>query len=172
MTIKVEAHPARLQWSHFKRVAHLPGGSDEEAQTSSEIILPTRISQRKVGSQFQLGDFTVTVGIKAHETLVVRSAATTDDLLDHEQGHFDLLLLVARAMAAELEKATGSSSTELQSAVSDIQSTHNTRAQALDATYDDQTHNSRNETQQRRWRKLIDDALGKQGVMSLDGNDL
>ena len=172
MTITVVSRPARLQWRHFKAVAHLPGGDDEEAQTSSEIILPNRLSPRKVDGQFRLGDFTMTVGIKAHETVVVRTANKTDDLLDHEQGHFDLLVLVARAEKADLEKVTASSLGELQEAVSAIQSTHDTRAQELDAKYDEQTDHSRNQSQQRRWRKLIDDALAKEGVTSLDGNDL
>src|SRR5258708_4292209 len=127
MAIKVVARPAKLQWSHFKAVAVLPG-SDEEAQVAPETTLPQNLSIRKVKGKFKLPDFTVTVALKLHDTLIIRTAKKTADLLEHEQGHYELLILSARAMAADLEKIEADSPEELQSSVTDIQSTHATRA--------------------------------------------
>ena len=109
---------------------------------------------------------------KSSETIVIRTANKTSDLLEHEQGHYDLLILSARAMAADLEQLEADSPDELQSAINEVQSTHGARATAVDEEYDRQTDHSRNAAQQRRWRKLIDEALGKSGVRSIDGNDL
>ena len=82
------------------------------------------------------------------------------------------MILSARAMAAELEKLEADSAEELQSAVTDVQSAHASRADAVDHEYDRQTDHSRNVAQQRRWRKLIDQAMASGNASSIDGNDL
>lgn len=171
MTIKVVARPAKLRWSNFKSVTVLPG-SDEEAQIHSETILPGNVGGRVVRGKFRLADFTLTVAPKSQDTIVVRSAKKTPQLLEHEQGHYELLILVARALAAELEKLETDSSEELQTSVNEVQATHDARAQALDDEYDRQTDHSRNVAQQRRWRKLIDEAMHSGNASSIDGNDL
>ncbi|MDB6159697.1 MAG: hypothetical protein JWO04_3403 [Gammaproteobacteria bacterium] len=171
MTIKVVAHPAKLAWRNFKPVAVVPD-SDEDAQVAPEATLPGRVGMQKVKGKFRLADSTVTVAPKSTETLVVRTANKTADLLEHEQGHYELMILSARAMAAELEKLEADSAEELQSAVTDVQSTHASRADAVDHEYDRQTDHSRNVAQQRRWRKLIDQAMASGNASSIDGNDL
>jgi hypothetical protein len=171
MAIKVVARPARLTWRNFKAVAVIPD-SDEEAQIAPETTLPERLHPLKVKDKFRLPDLTVTVVLKSSDTIVIRTADKTADLLEHEQGHFDLMILSARAMAADLEKLEADSPDELQSAINDVQSTHGARATAVDEEYDRQTDHSRNAAQQRRWRKLIDEALGKTRVTAIDGNDL
>jgi hypothetical protein len=171
VAIKVVARPARLTWRNFKAVAVIPD-SDEEAQIAPETNLPARLHPVKVKDKFRLPDLTITIVLKSSDTIVIRTADKTADLLEHEQGHFDLMILSARAMAADLENIEADSLAELQSAVSDVQSTHGERADAVDKEYDRQTDHSRNAAQQRRWRKLIDEALGKTGVTALDGNPL
>jgi hypothetical protein len=171
MTITVVPRPARLTWRNFRPVAVLPD-SKEDAQVSSEAVLPPRAGMTRVNGKFRLADLTLTVLTEPTETLVIRSADQTPELLEHEQGHFDLMVLTARAMAAELEKLEAASPQELQKSVTAILETHRTRAKAVDHEYDSQTDHSRNVPQQRRWRKLIDDALQKTGVTQIDGNDL
>jgi uncharacterized protein DUF922 len=171
VAIKVVARPARLTWRNFKAVALIPD-SDEEAQIAPETSLPARLHPLKVKDKFRLPDLTITIVLKSSDTIVIRTADKTADLLEHEQGHFDLMILSARAMAADLEAIEADSVAELQSAVSDVQSTHGERADAVDKEYDRQTDHSRNVAQQRRWRKLIDEALGKGNATSIDGNDL
>jgi hypothetical protein len=171
MTIKVVAHPAKLSWRNFKAVAVLPD-SDEDAQVAPEAVLPGRVGMHKVKGKFRLADFTVTVAPKSSDTVIVRTANKTADLLEHEQGHYELMILSARAMAAELEKLEADSAEELQSAVTDVQSAHAARADTIDHEYDRQTDHSRNVAQQRRWRKLIDQAMAKGNATQIDGNDL
>jgi hypothetical protein len=170
MAHKVLPKPLALTWQHFKPVAVIPG-SDEEAQVAPEAVFGKTAIQ-KVGGKFRLGDFTVLVGLKSSETLVLRTADKTDDLLEHEQGHYELMILSARAMAAELDQLEAESADDLRSKVADVQAVHGTRAEALDKKYDTQTDHSRNVAQQRRWRKLIDEALVKGNASSIDGNEL
>jgi hypothetical protein len=171
MAIKVVPKPARLGWRNFRPVAVIPG-SDEDAQVAPEAVLPKRVGMKKVSGKFQLTDFTLVVSLDTTDTMVVRSTDRTPELLEHEQGHFDLMLLSARALAADLEALEADSPEDLQSAVSSAHETHGDRATAVDKEYDTQTDHSRNVAQQRRWRKLIDEALGKQNVTQIDGNDL
>jgi hypothetical protein len=171
MAIKVVPKPARLGWRNFRPVAVIPQ-SDEDAQVAPEAVLPARVGMKKVSGKFRLADFTLVVSLRTHETLIVRSADQTPELLDHEQGHFDLMLLSARALAAELETLEADSPEDLQSAVTSAHDTHGDRATAVDQVYDTQTDHSRNVAQQRRWRKLIDEALQSKNVTQIDGNDL
>jgi hypothetical protein len=170
MAIKVVAKPAKLTWRNFKPVALIPD-SEEEAQVAPEASFG-KSAIRKVDGKFRMADFTILVGVASNETLVLRTAEKTDDLLAHEQGHYELMILSARAMAAELEKLAADSPDDLRSKKADIQAAHGSRADAVDKKYDTQTDHSRNTAQQRRWRKLIDEALAKGDATSIDGNEL
>ena len=170
MTIRVVSRPARLSWRNFKSVGSIPD-SDEEAQTAQEMIFP-RISVKQVNGKFRLADFTVTVATQPADTLVVRTADRSSELLDHEQGHFDLLVLAARAMALDLEKAEADSPEDLQQVLEEIKTTHGDRAIAIDAEYDEQTRHNRDAVQQRRWRKLINDAMTAGNATQLAGMTL
>jgi hypothetical protein len=100
---------------------------------------------------------------------VLRTAQQTPDLLRHEQGHYDLLILTVKAMARDLDAATGGSAADLSSRVQAIQQTHATRAQALDAAYDTQTSNGTDVQQQMNWNQTIAAALANPMASAING---
>lgn len=159
MSITVRANPTRVSWSHFRPVGSIPDSS-EEAQINPEMPpLQNLHPQRTPNGRFRLPSTTLTVGLNGHNTIVVRTANKTAELLQHEQGHFDLLVLVTRALAKDLESIESASMDDLGRQVKDAVARHDARAQQIDAEYDKQTEHSRNRTEQSKWDTAIAQAL-------------
>jgi hypothetical protein len=169
MTITVTPKPARLTWKNFTRVGSIPG-EPSDAQTDSQMKWP-KFTPVKKGEKFRLPNFTITVFVGAKGTVVLRTAKQTRELLDHEQGHYDLLILSARALARNLEAIEASSFDELVTLFEELTSKHQQRAADIGAEYDKQTSHSRDVVQQRRWRSMIDDAATTK-ASKIDGMDL
>lgn len=164
MSIKVVVNPAKITWNLFRPVSFIPG-TKEEAQIHSEIApLVNLVPKKTVNGRYRLPDATMNVGINRTDTLVLRAAKQTDDLLKHEQGHYNLLILVARALARELESIEAGTVAELVTKMQKAQTDHDTRASAIDDAYDTQTQHSRSTTQQLKWDAEIKRALDRDQV--------
>jgi hypothetical protein len=163
--VAVQVHTlGPLVWTLFRPVGSIPG-TDEEAQINPEISpVPNLHPQRTPGGKFRLPSFAISVGLNRQNTMVLRTARQTPELLKHEQGHYDLLVLVARALAREWESLEADSVAELGQLVSTAQQTHDDRAQAVDALYDKETDHSRDRAAQTRWDLAIAAALGTPNV--------
>ena len=138
MTIKVSVNPSRLAWTHFRPVSSIPD-TEEEAQVNPEMVPIENVRPQKVGSRFRLPSLTISVKINSHNTMVLKTASKTTELLQHEQGHLDLLVLVTRALARDLESLEADSVDELGTLLEKAKSLHEARATAIDAAYDVQT---------------------------------
>ena len=148
-----------ISWSLFRPVASIPD-TDEEAQINPEISpVPNLHPQRTQAGKFVMPSFTFSVNVNRQNTMIVRTANKTADLLKHEQGHYDLLVLVCRALAREVESLEADTVQDLGQQVATAQQTHDTRAQALDQLYDKETDHSRNRAGQMRWDTAIAAAL-------------
>jgi hypothetical protein len=158
MAIKVSVNPSRLTWAHFRTVASVPD-PDELAQVNPEMAPIQNVRPQSVGKRFRLPTLTLSVRINSHNTLVLKSASKTPELLQHEQGHLDLLVLVTRALARDLENLEADSVGELATLMEQAKSLHDERAQAIDAAYDEQTDHSRNRLKQTTWDRAIAQAL-------------
>jgi hypothetical protein len=161
MAIAVAPNPVNLAWANFRIVDSSPDLSGNEvAQIHPETQMPANIQVVNNQNLYRLAPFTIGVAPVQADTIVLRTAPQTADLLRHEQGHYDLLILTVRAMARDLEAATAGSAGALGSRVQAIQQTHATRAQALDAAYDTQTNHGADVQQQANWNTAIAAALG------------
>jgi hypothetical protein len=161
-----------LAWNLFRPVGSIQG-TDEEAQINPEISpVPNLHPQRTPAGKFKLPSFTISVTVNRQETMVIRTARQTPELLKHEQGHYDLLVLVARALAREYESLEADSVQDLGQLVATAQSTHDARAQAVDALYDKETDHSRNRSGQQRWDLAIAAALAAQSADKILNQDL
>jgi hypothetical protein len=168
--ISVVAAPPRLRWSDFQTVDSLAGS--EDAHIAAEISFPRPLRMENIDDTYRLPAFTITVAPEPTRTLVRRSAKASVDLLRHEQGHYDLVLLAARALARELATLTASSALELSQRTQDSVAEHTERAARLSQAYDRQTDHGRNLVVQERWGKRIGGALGMEAVDALDGMPL
>lgn len=159
MSITVRAIPTRISWDLFRPVNSIPGTS-ETAQINPQMSpLHNLHPQRTPDGRFRFPSFTVTVGVNRQNTLVLRTANKTNELLQHEQGHYDLLILVCRAMARELDSLEAASVQDLGRQLQETKARHDARAQAIDAEYDRQTENSRNRPLQSKWDAAIAQAM-------------
>ncbi len=171
MAIRVTTLP-RVGWELFRPVPSIPG-TTEEAQIAPEFpALQGLRPERTPGGRFRLPSLTLNVGVNRQDTMVVNGANKTLDLLKHEQGHYDLLVLVTRAFARELESLEAASVPELGRLLNQARDTHDARAQALDAEYDKQTEHSRNRIAQQRWDNAIRTALALPSTTRIENLEL
>jgi Bacterial protein of unknown function (DUF922) len=173
MAVNVIATPPTLSWSNFTVVDSSPDLSgDEVAQIHPEIRFPGNMQTVPTNGIFKLNSFTITVSPVAADTIVLASAAQTADLLKHEQGHYDLLVIGAKALAADLTAASDPSSPGLAAKVQTIRNTHMTRASAIDTAYDTQTNHGQNAAQQTGWNLAIATGLASPNPTTIQGMKL
>jgi hypothetical protein len=166
MAVRVQT-VGQISWTLFRSVGSIPD-ADEDAQINPEISpVPNLHPERTPAGKFRMPSFTFSVTVNRQNTMIVRTANKTADLLKHEQGHYDLLVLVCRALAREVESLEADSVQELGQQLATAQQTHDTRAQALDALYDKETDHSRNRTGQQRWDNAIAAALANPQTASI-----
>lgn len=166
--ITVKADPPRLTWSLFRRADSMPGSS-EDAHIAAEMSFPRPLRIESADGRYRLPPFTITVTPEPTRTLVRRSATVSDDLLRHEQGHYDLVVLAARALARGLEVLAASSASELSRIAEESINEHTARAQRLSGEYDRQTDRSRDRQAQARWNDLIRAALNDPDATRIAG---
>ena len=156
--ITVRADPPRLSWSAFRHVDSIPGSS-EDARIAAEMSFPRSLRIEQSDGSYRMPPFTITVTTEPTRTMVRRSAGASSLLLRHEQGHFDIVVLAARALAREIESTTSGSAAELSRRVKALVDEHTARAERLSEAYDRDTAGSRNATAQARWSEMIAAAM-------------
>jgi uncharacterized protein DUF922 len=169
--IRVRAEPSRLSWSLFRTVDSIPG-STEDARTAAEMSFPRPLRIERVDGEYRMPSFTITVFPEPSQTMVRRAIRPSSELLRHEQGHYDIVLLAARALGREIESTTAGSAKELSRLVEECVDKHTERAERLSETYDRETDRSRNPRAQERWNRMIEAALGEPSARELDGRPL
>jgi hypothetical protein len=168
MSIRVVAVPVTLLWSQFKVVDSLPGV--EDAHTQVNFALPNS-PFRSVGGQYMFADnVTITVSPMLR---VLKTANQTADLLAHEQGHYNIGILVGRAMARELETLSSPNPRSLTASLTAAFDKHRLKLMpVVQEAYDGATGASRNTSEQTRWNGLIATALAASAVDKLELNPL
>jgi hypothetical protein len=158
MAIVVRADPERLDWSLFRRVGSIPG-TPEDAHIAAEMSFPRALRVERHGDRYRMPSFTITVAPVLSRTMVRRAAGASRHLLRHEQGHYDLVVLTARALGRELDSLGASSAAELSRAVQEAVARHTARAERLSEAYDHATDRSRDARAQARWSEEIESAM-------------
>jgi DNA anti-recombination protein RmuC len=116
---------------------------------------------------YSLPDLELTVSLNRSETMVVRSAQKTADLLKHEQGHFDITVLSVRAFAIELQRLNAPSAASLAQQIDALRQKHQRFADAIEEKYDEETDGSRSKDVQDEWNKAIQGAMAAKNAVSL-----
>lgn len=165
MAITVTPNPVSLSWSNFTPVSTLPG--NEDAHIDFNFVVPTR-PPRQVGSNWMLAE---TFAIAVSPVAKVKTSATqTAALLAHEQGHYDIAILVARALAADLQALSAPTQAALGQALNTTFNLHRTtRMGAIQSQYDTSTNHSQNTAQQSAWETAISTAMSSGSATTLQG---
>jgi hypothetical protein len=95
----LKGYPSNLRWADFRSVASSPS-PPHEAQTASRYAFSYSTEHRLGVYRVKGVKVTVTKGGAA--MWAVTGSSRTDDLLKHEQGHFDITGLIARDLCRAL----------------------------------------------------------------------
>ncbi len=165
MAANVIPKPVTLTWGNFDAVDKLPK-PHEDAHIDMNYAIHMK-TVRKVGSHFMAPDpFEIGVSPQA---LVLKTANQTADLLAHEQGHYDIGILVARALGRDVAAVSESTPAAFKNAVDRAFTLHRmTRMKPIQDKYDNDTNHSRNTQEQQRWAGLIQAALASASATHLD----
>ena len=91
-----------LKWADFK--AEPNSGSFEDAHSTIKYRYTWTVNSEKMGSQILFLIENLQVNVEFHSVLSwVRTSQSNDQLLNHEQGHFDLAELVRRENEKKLQ---------------------------------------------------------------------
>lgn len=169
MSVTVAVSPRQLSWNDFLPVDSLPDDSGDDAQTATEMPGLDNIRPVLGQGRFMLPSLTLTVGLDRSQTMVLKTANKTPELLKHERGHFDITVLTVRALAKEMEQMQAGSVDALGKILTSARRKHQQRANLLEKKYDGETGNSRNADAQKTWNNAIDAAMKGSGIATLQG---
>lgn len=157
MTIAVIATPVTLAWRNFTTVAgpliDPADGQSVDALTAFNFNLPT-LPPRTVAGQLAVADPNVlTITPNAQ---VVAGVPQTPALLSHEQFHYDVGIVTARALARHLAALRAPNVAALGTAVREAARLHfTTRAGLIQRRYDLDTRHGTNAHYQRIWKNRM-----------------
>jgi hypothetical protein len=137
-----------LQWADFKGTP--PPGTPWAAQTASSIDVTVPTFPQVSRGKFQLADqVTVTANFSSSKSwridMTSWPAQVEQDLLDHEQGHFDITALNARDLFIQLMRLKNSTYTSQTDGQKDFQTwvqMYRDREKKIQKEYDDDTGHS------------------------------
>jgi hypothetical protein len=180
MSSKLNGLIRELKWADFgtpkDKPAPKPGGFALAAFTHAVYDGPSWSVMPVPGTkpmEFELKDtVTVTIWLK-HDSWVAKwvfkqPQRVQDNLLEHEQGHYDITALIARDMFIELmqlKQRRFKTAAEGEQAINAITARHSTAViKTVNTKYDSsaETNHGWNPTAQQRWNGYIQEAFTKE----------
>jgi hypothetical protein len=164
MAITVVANPEDLTWDDFEVTADRirdPGdGTLVDAFTRFDFDLPD-LPARPVGRELALADPNViTITPNAQ---VFADVLQADELLSHEQLHYDVGIVTARALARELTRMRAPNLAALRMALQNARRLHlSTRAGLIQHRYDKDTNHGTIAHYQRIWKNSMAGCLANE----------
>jgi len=171
MAITIVANPASLAWVNFTpsatQIVDPNDGTLVDALTRFNFNLPP-LPPRMVNGQFAMADPNViTITPNAQ---VFTGVLQTPALLSHEQFHYDVGIVTARALARELMALRAPNQAALATAVQNAARLHfTTRAGLLQRRYDLDTRHGTNAHYQRIWKDRMTSCLANPRSDQLGG---
>jgi Bacterial protein of unknown function (DUF922) len=143
-----------VSWSDFKELSSRPQGVKEDAQIHPEMAF-RNFQVGKDGNAVIIKDVEIDIELVASDCWVVRTAKS-NDLLKHEQGHFDILAICARELYAALLAIRATSTRDLQKQLDKEKNRLGKQVKIDDARYDTKTNHGLNQAVQQAWDQKID----------------
>jgi hypothetical protein len=153
---QITGWPRNLTWADFPEVTSRPGKEVEDARITADADLKWVCSHH--GGLFHLTSLTITMRVVPEKTWVVRTLET-DSLLKHEQGHYDIVGLMARDMAKEILEARDHTEKGFNKKLARIRKSYQEKTDHLNDQYDSATEHSRNRKIQQLWDRQISGAI-------------
>ena len=165
MSVKSTPDPKDLKWGDYTGPA--PAGSPLDAFTKPRFTLGNTKAV-KDGDAYRLEKVDISVALEKLQCWV-KSNKKTDDLLEHERGHWKMQGIVAKEMEAALAALGGDDPAALFKAAGDTFDWYRIkRSGFVDKRYDDDTNHGTDGTQQGIWNGKIAGWVAK-GAIDLAG---
>ena len=142
-----------VAWSNFAQRNERPPGVDEDAAIFPEMIF-SRLRMGRVGRCVSISQLDITIRLHRSHCWSVRSCQT-NELLKHEQGHFDIVAIGARELHKRLMRLMVNNSRDLRNFMNDIHANFASNIESINTRYDNATNHSLNVAVQRTWDQQI-----------------
>ena len=126
---------------------------NEDAQIHPEMAF-SNFQMEGRGRGVGIKDVDIDIEVVPADTWVVGSAKS-DDLLKHEQGHYDIVAICAQEMYKAFRGLVGTSTRDLQTKLDRVKHRLAQKVTEVDARYDVRTNHSRNTAVQQTWDARI-----------------
>jgi hypothetical protein len=151
--------PSNVTWAQFKKVDKAPGLATTNAHIEGQYSNPPgkQFQVAKVGRHFKLTRVNLVLKLIPSESWVVKGRQNKV-LLKHEQGHWDVLGLIAREYHGEIKKLRASSVKQLRTRFLKLEARMAKKRDKLNSGtggYDTETDHGRKKAQQMKWGALI-----------------
>ena len=160
-----------LTWDDYDQrdvVIDPADGTQQDAFTSFRFDLRPNLPAERVDGRFRLPR-SMQIAISPI-ALVDDDAAQTDDLLSHEQVHYDVGFVIARQLARELNVIDAATDRDLRKMVDDLFQLHfHTRARLIQSRYDRETQHGVNAHFQRVWKNNMSLCLANPQAFQIGG---
>lgn len=149
--------PRQVSWDEFSPRSSRPAGTDEDAQISVQMN-GAELKVVRENGRFRLGEGELPIILVSAQTWVIKGKQSAE-LLNHEQGHFDIAGLCNRDIVKKLQKLRTRSTSRLASEAKRIMEEGDRRADTLSKAYDStaETDHGKNKKRQKAW----DDAIAE-----------
>ena len=141
-----------ISWSDFTPQSSRSHGTNEDAFTKARYH--HSYNYERNGNAVAVTDAIVDISMVTEQSWVV-SGATTNELLQHEQGHYDITALGAREFYNTLINLTARSVRELQTKVATAHTRYQGKINSTNIRYDNQTNHGSNTQVQWQWDQQI-----------------
>jgi len=171
MTITSFASPKSLSWSDFTPVSAKPkdphDGTEVDALTQYEYYLPKR-PFKKDGDSYVLDDSLIL--LITPNCKVWTGVKQTTKLLAHEQFHYDVGVVIARAAVMHFNRLRAPTEDKLKALLRSAAQLHFvTRNKLLQKRYDTDTHHGTNAHYQKIWKNRMTKCLSNSKATQLGG---
>lgn len=171
MAITVVSRTSPLRWSDFSvsptRIQDNADRTLQDSYTSFNYAFDDK-DARTVSGRFSFADpWKLTITPSAS---VYSGVGRTDALLSHEQFHYDVGVVCARALARELAAVRTRTKAELLPIIQKAIALHfHRRAGLIQSRYDRETAHGTNAAAQRRWKQQMASVLANPNAHMIGG---
>ena len=158
--------PSNLRWGQFRKLDFQPEGHSEHAQIQTQWTAPPgkQLKPKRVKGGYRLTNVNLVLTLVKQGTWVVKGKES-DELLKHEQGHWDIAGLIARRYHRKLVALRAPTVQKLTELVRKTEKQFQARANKINDKYENETNHSMNTKQQNKWNKLIKNSMSGKGSL-------
>ncbi len=156
----IKGWPSKIGWGQFQKLSSRPSGHSADAHTEAQWRNPPgkKFKPVKVKDGWRLDGINLIVSLVKDSTWVLKGQET-EELLNHEQGHWDITGLIAREWHGQLEKLRARNLKGLKELFKRGEKRLLTKSKRIDKKYDDETNHGRDPKSQAKWDELINSCI-------------